>query len=88
MSGRMYKIPLVLEPQPEGGYTITSPVVPDLVTEADTLEQVIPHVADALAALLELYQDVGKPIPPALRLRVAEPETPLWTEMLIPAARA
>ena len=42
MNERMYKFPLILEPQPEGGYTITSPVVPELVTEADTLDQVIP----------------------------------------------
>jgi antitoxin HicB len=27
----IYKIPLVLEPQPEGGYTITCPLLPDLV---------------------------------------------------------
>ena len=63
MRERMYKLPLILEPQPEGGYTITSPVVPELVTEADTLDQVIPHVADALAALLELYEDLNKPVP-------------------------
>lgn len=57
----IYKIPLVLEPQPEGGYTITCPLLPDLVTEADTLEEVIPHVADALEALMEAYEDLGKP---------------------------
>jgi antitoxin HicB len=50
----MYKIPLILEPQPEGGYTIASPVLPDLITEADTLDQIVPHVTDAWAALLEL----------------------------------
>ncbi|HSJ56359.1 MAG TPA: type II toxin-antitoxin system HicB family antitoxin [Anaerolineae bacterium] len=88
MSEQVYKIPLVLEPQPEGGYTITSPVVPDLVTEADTLDQVIPHVADAVAALLELYEDLGKPIPPALRPLLAESDTLLWTEALVPAVTA
>ena len=84
MSEQMYKLPLVLEPQPEGGYTITSPVVPELVTEADTLDQVIPHVADALAALLELYEDLDKPVPPALRPLVVEPKTPIWAETFIP----
>ena len=87
MIERMYKLPLILEPQPEGGYTITSPVVPDLVTEADTLDQVVPHVADALAALLELYEDLGKPVPPALSPLIAEAETPIWAETLIPAVR-
>jgi antitoxin HicB len=28
----MMKIPLVLEPQKEGGWTITSPLVPEFVT--------------------------------------------------------
>jgi antitoxin HicB len=34
-----YKIPLVLTPQPEGGYTVTSPLLPELVTEGDTVEE-------------------------------------------------
>ena len=40
---QVYKIPLVLTRQPEGGYTVTSPLLPELVTEGDTLD-------DALAA--------------------------------------
>ena len=27
----IYKLPLVLEPQPEGGYTITCPLLPNLI---------------------------------------------------------
>ncbi len=55
----IYKLPLVLEPQPEGGYTVTCPLLPELVTEADTLEEVMPHVADALEAIIEAYQDLA-----------------------------
>jgi hypothetical protein len=29
-----YKIPLMLRAQPEGGYTVTSPALPELITEA------------------------------------------------------
>lgn len=36
------KIPLVLDPQPDGAYTVTSPLLPELITEGDT-------VAEALA---------------------------------------
>ena len=61
---QVYKLPLVLEPQPEGGYTVTCPLVPGLVTEADTLDEVWPHVADALSALLELYEDLNQLPPP------------------------
>jgi len=55
-----YKIPLVLEPQPEGGYTVTSPLLPELVTEGDTVEQAMANVKDALAAVIEAYQELGR----------------------------
>lgn len=59
----IYKLPLILEPQPEGGYTITCSLLPNLITEADTLEEVIPNISDALSALIEAYQDLGKSFP-------------------------
>jgi antitoxin HicB len=58
-----YKIPLLLAPQPEGGYTVTSPLIPELVTEGDTAEEALDHVKDALAAVVEIYQDLGRPLP-------------------------
>ena len=60
---RVYKIPLVLASQPEGGYTVTSPVLPELVTEGDTLDEAIEHVRDALKAVIETYEDLGRPFP-------------------------
>ena len=59
---RILKIPLVLTPQSEGGYTVTSPVLPEMVTEGDTLEQAMENVQDALKATLELYQDMKMPL--------------------------
>lgn len=82
----VYKLPLLLEPQPEGGYTITCPLLPNLITEADSLDQVIPNVADALAALIEAYEDLKKPLPAILQPLQAD--TTIWTEMLIPARAA
>ena len=32
-----YKVPLIMTPQPEGGYTVTSPLLPELITEGDTI---------------------------------------------------
>ena len=54
---QVHKLPLVLVPQPEGGHTITCPMIPNLVTEADTLEDVPANAADALAALIELWHN-------------------------------
>lgn len=62
----VYKVPLVLTWQPEGGYTVTSPVLPELVTEGDTLEKALAHVQDAVQAVVELYEDLGKPLPASL----------------------
>ena len=45
-----YKVPLVMTPQPEGGYTVTSPALPELVTEGDTLSDALENAKDALAA--------------------------------------
>jgi len=59
----IYKIPLVLKAQPEGGYTVTSPTLPELITEGDTLEEALDHVRDALQAVFELYEDMGRPLP-------------------------
>jgi antitoxin HicB len=79
----LYKIPLILEPQPEGGFTVTSPILPELVTEGDTIEEVLANVQDGLAAVIESYQDLGRALPSGLEL----PDTGsrVWLETLIAA---
>ena len=78
----IYKLPLILEPQSQGGYTVTCPLLPNLITEADTLEDVIPNISDALSALIEAYEDLNQPLPSVLQ-PIAN-QTILWTESLIP----
>jgi antitoxin HicB len=63
----VFKIPLVLAPQPEGGYTVTSPVLPELVTEGDTIDEALANVSDAIQAVLEIYEDRDRPLPANLR---------------------
>jgi antitoxin HicB len=77
----LYRLPLVLEPQPEGGYTVTCPLLPNLITEADTLDEVMPNVRGALSALIEAYSDLNKPLPDVLQ--PVRQDTRLWTESLI-----
>ena len=60
---RLIRLTVHLERQPEGGYTVTAPQLPGLVTEGDTVAEAMANVEDALAALLELYEDTGKEIP-------------------------
>jgi antitoxin HicB len=64
----LYKLPLVLSPQPEGGFTVTSPLLPELITEGDTVSEALANVQDALAAVFETYQDLGRPLPASPQL--------------------
>jgi len=78
-----YKIPLILTPQPEGGYTVTSPLLPELVTEGDSLDDALANVKDALAAVIEAYQDLGRPLPTNAQL--PDPSGPVWFETVVAA---
>jgi antitoxin HicB len=77
------KIPLVLAPQPEGGFTVTSPLLPELITEGDSLEEALANVADAILAVRELYDDLGKPFP--ANLSVDATQAPIFFEHLTAA---
>ena len=79
----VFKVPLVLTPQPEGGYTVTCPVLPELLTEGDTAEEAVANVQDALEAVLELYEDQGREVPNNLRLDGES--TSISFEALVPA---
>jgi len=72
MINKICKLPLVLEPQPEGGYTITCPLIPNLITEVDSVDEISTNVSDALEALIEGSQDLGQPLPEILRPQVVE----------------
>lgn len=63
---QIYKLPLVLEPQPEGGYVVTCPLLPELITEGETVQDALQNANDALAAIVEALKDLKKPLPQAL----------------------
>jgi antitoxin HicB len=74
----LYKLPLVLEPQPEGGYVVTCPLVPELLTEGDTVQEALHNANDALEAVIEAYEDLGRPLPAALQ--PTQENAPIWLE--------
>ena len=77
----VYKLPLVLDPQPEGGYVVTCPLLPELLTEGDTVREAIHNAQDALEAVLETFEDLGKPSPAFLH--PTKEQSPLWLETAI-----
>jgi antitoxin HicB len=59
-----YTFTMLFEPAEEGGYVVTCPVLPGLVTEGDTLEEARQMAEDALRGYLESLPKDGLLIPP------------------------
>src|SRR3954470_3151243 len=79
----LYRVPLLFSPQPEGGFTVTSPILPELVTEGDTLDEALANSRDALAEVVELSADEGRPLPPGISLAAAGEV--VWSDALLEA---
>lgn len=58
-----YKLSLLLEEQPEGGFTITCRELPELITECDSLAEMKDNVIDAFQAVVRLYEHQKRPLP-------------------------
>jgi antitoxin HicB len=54
------KMVLHLTPAEEGGYVVTSPLDPELITEAESIEEAFENAADAAAALRQSRQKLFK----------------------------
>lgn len=76
-----YKVPLVFMPQAEGGYTATSPLLPELVTEGNSLEEALENVRDAIAAVIELYQDLERSLPQ--NTQILDISSPVWLQTVV-----
>jgi antitoxin HicB len=63
-----YNYTVLFEPAEEGGYVVTCPALPGLVTEGDTLERARAMAADAIRLYLESLRKDGQPFPPDKKL--------------------
>jgi predicted RNase H-like HicB family nuclease len=50
-------------PEPEGGYTVTCPALPGLVTYGETLDHAREMARDAMQGMLEVMLDAGERLP-------------------------
>lgn len=57
--------PIHLEPEPEGGFTVTVPALPGCVTWGEDYEQALTMAQEAIEVYLEVLVEDGKPIPPS-----------------------
>ena len=82
-----------LAEQPEGGYTLTSNELPELVTEGDSVDEAMENLKDAYAAALELYEELGrlvpaggeKPLERGPRFAAFSPESRIDSDANVPA---
>jgi antitoxin HicB len=58
-----YAYPYELAPQPEGGFTVTFPDVPEAITQGDSKEGAAALAEDALITALSFYTDHAEPLP-------------------------
>ena len=54
---------VLMTPDDAGGYVVTCPALPGLVTGGDTLEEARTMAADAIRGYIESLQKDGEPIP-------------------------
>jgi antitoxin HicB len=59
-----YRYTVLFEPAAEGGFIVTCPSLPGLVTEGDTLEEARAMAVDAIRGYLETLAKDGRAIPP------------------------
>lgn len=63
MEQRIYNFTVLFTPAEEGGFVVTCPALPGVVTEGDTLEEARAMAADAIRGHLECLRANNLPIP-------------------------
>ena len=54
---------VILEPQPEGGFAVSVPALPEVVTEGETEQEALRMAEDAIRLAVGYRRDNGLPIP-------------------------
>ena len=72
IAGRVYTVSdgemvLSLEPADEGGYVVTSPLDPELITEAQSLDEAFANARDAAEALIQSRSKLARQLADADR---------------------
>lgn len=65
----MLDYPVMLEAQPEGGFVVTFPDVPEAITQGEDEDEALLYAVDALETALSFYVEARKPLPPASKAK-------------------
>jgi predicted RNase H-like HicB family nuclease len=69
-------------PEPEGGFTVTCPKLPPVVSYGETLEEAQANAREAIELCLEVMREDGEPIP------LLDRDLACLIEQLVPVATA
>ena len=56
---------IVLEPEVEGGFSVSVPAIPEAHTQGETVEECLANAREVIQACLLARQDIGEEIPPS-----------------------
>ena len=73
VKGAAYTYTVLFEPAAEGGYTVTVPVLPGVITEGDTLEEARKRAKEAIRGYLKVLQKRGESIPQETKTELGRP---------------
>jgi predicted RNase H-like HicB family nuclease len=57
------KFTVILEPQRDGGFTVSVPALPGCISEGGNREEALKNIREAIELYLEVLKEDGKPIP-------------------------
>lgn len=60
---KIFDYTVLITPDVTGGYVVTCPALPGLVTQGETLEEARANAAEAIDLYLEVLLEDGEPIP-------------------------
>ncbi|HEX6349357.1 MAG TPA: type II toxin-antitoxin system HicB family antitoxin [Candidatus Dormibacteraeota bacterium] len=63
MGTAMHTYSIVVDPDLDGGYTVTVPALPGCITQGETVEECVANAQEAIGLYLEDLAASGEPIP-------------------------
>lgn len=72
MEAKIYLFTVIFEPLPEGGYQVSVPALPEIITAGRTIQEDRKMAKDAIRCALEGMAKDGQPIPKDI---VRQPKT-------------
>ena len=63
MGSPMRTYSIVVDPDPDGGFTVTVPALPGCITQGESIEECLAHAQEAIELYIEDLVASGEPVP-------------------------